>query len=71
MRDWYATLDLLDVPGERVIPETSTFEQTVATILTTSGLASRVPLTPCPNQCPHCAAKTPPGTLPGAGTSSG
>ncbi|MFD0816779.1 AAA family ATPase [Micromonospora zhanjiangensis] len=70
MRDWYATLDLLDVPGERVIPETSTFEQTVATILTTSGLTDRPPLTPCPNQCPHCAAEAPPDIFPGAGTSS-
>jgi hypothetical protein len=70
MRDWYATLDLLDVPGERIIPETSTFERTVDTILTISGLANRPPLTPCPNQCPHCAAKTLPDTLPGTGTSS-
>ncbi|SCL43071.1 AAA family ATPase [Micromonospora aurantiaca] len=57
MREWYSARDLLDVPGERIIPETSTFEQTVTTILTTSGLAGSPPLTPCPNRCPHCAAK--------------
>ncbi|MFG1953970.1 AAA family ATPase [Micromonospora sp. NPDC048830] len=57
MREWYASRDLLDVPGERIIPEISAFEQTVTTILTTSGLPGSPPLTPCPSRCPHCAAE--------------
>ncbi|AYF30449.1 kinase [Micromonospora tulbaghiae] len=69
MREWYTSRDLLDVPGERIIPETSTFEQTVTTILTTSGLAVRPPLTPCPNRCPHCAAKAEATTALGGGNS--
>ncbi|GIE23369.1 AAA family ATPase [Winogradskya humida] len=54
MRDWYSPRDLLTTPGETVIPESSTFEQTVTTVLHTSGLAARDPLTPCPTVCPHC-----------------
>lgn len=57
MRRWYTHRDLLDVPGETVIGETSTFEQTVTTILHASGLTTAVPQTPCPRRCPHCARK--------------
>ncbi|GAA0463947.1 hypothetical protein Ade02nite_30790 [Paractinoplanes deccanensis] len=57
MRSWYTPLDLLGVPGERVIPESSGFEDTVAEVLHGSGLAGAAPLTPCPMQCPRCAAK--------------
>ncbi|WP_433688024.1 AAA family ATPase [Micromonospora carbonacea] len=57
MRRWYAHRDLLDVPGETVIGEASTFEQTVTTILHASGLTTAVPQTPCPRRCPHCARK--------------
>ncbi|MEV4349917.1 AAA family ATPase [Actinoplanes sp. NPDC049596] len=57
MREWYSPLDLLGVPGEQVIPETSTLEQTVTEILHGSGLAHATPQTPCPVQCPRCAAK--------------
>ncbi|MEV6598806.1 AAA family ATPase [Actinoplanes sp. NPDC051346] len=54
MRDWYAAKDLLGVAGEHVIGEDSTFEQTVTTILHTSGLAEIGPTTPCPSRCPRC-----------------
>lgn len=54
MRDWYTPRDLLGVDGEHIIDETSTFEQTVDTILRTSGLATAPPRTPCPLRCPHC-----------------
>ncbi|MFI7307601.1 AAA family ATPase [Micromonospora chalcea] len=58
MRRWYTHRDLLDVPGETVIPEDSTFDQTVTTILHGSGLATAAPLTPCPRRCRHCARKS-------------
>lgn len=58
MRRWYTHRDLLDVPSETVISETSTFEQTVTTILHTSGLTTSAPQTPCPQRCRHCARKT-------------
>lgn len=57
MRDWYDHEDLLGIEGEHVIAQTSTFEQTVDTILHTSGLATAAPLTPCPVRCPRCACK--------------
>lgn len=38
MAGWYAAHDLLGVPGEQVIGETSPFHGTVEFILTTSGL---------------------------------
>ncbi|WP_091252423.1 AAA family ATPase [Micromonospora matsumotoense] len=57
MRTWYTHRDLLDIPGETVIGETSTFGQTVTTILHASGLTTAVPQTPCPRRCPHCARK--------------
>ncbi|MEU9507782.1 AAA family ATPase [Micromonospora sp. NPDC048170] len=57
MRTWYTHRDLLDIPGETVIGENSTFEQTVITILHASGLTTVAPQTPCPRRCPHCARK--------------
>jgi adenylate kinase family enzyme len=57
MRNWYTPADHLNVPGETVIGETSTFEETVTTILHTSGLTTAAPRTPCPRHCPHCAAR--------------
>lgn len=57
MRTWYTHRDLLDTPGEAVIGETSTLEQTVATILHASGLTGAAAQTPCPRRCPHCARK--------------
>jgi hypothetical protein len=57
MRDWYTERDLLGVDGEHVIAQTSTLDETVATILNTSGLTRMAPLTPCPTRCPRCAAK--------------
>ncbi|WP_433230082.1 AAA family ATPase [Micromonospora sp. CA-248260] len=57
MRTWYTHRDLLDIPGETVIGEASTFAQTVSTILRSSGLTTAVPQTPCPRRCPHCARK--------------
>ncbi|WP_433528240.1 AAA family ATPase [Micromonospora sp. CA-263727] len=58
MRRWYAHRDLLGVPGETVIAETNTFEETVTTILRTSGLDSATPQTPCPRRCRHCARES-------------
>jgi adenylate kinase family enzyme len=57
MRSWYEHEDLLGTAGEQVIGETFTFEQTVETILKTSGLVIVPPLTPCPVRCPRCACK--------------
>lgn len=57
MREWHIPLDVLGVDGEHVVPQSSTFEQTVATILTTSRLTDAAPLTPCPTRCPHCTTK--------------
>lgn len=57
MRDWYAGVDVLGVDGEVVIGESSTLEETVATILDVSVLAGSAPLTPCPVRCPRCAQK--------------
>jgi predicted kinase len=57
MRDWYSYKDLLDVPGEHAIGEASTFEETVSTILHTSGLAATAAQTPCPTRCPRCATE--------------
>jgi predicted kinase len=57
LTSWYVPGDLLGVPGEQVIGEASTFEQTVATILHDSGLASTAPLSACPARCPRCRAK--------------
>ncbi|WIM94931.1 AAA family ATPase [Actinoplanes oblitus] len=56
MREWYHPLDLLGVPGERVIPEESGFAATVDLILHDSGLATAVALTSCPDRCPRCTA---------------
>lgn len=55
MRDWYTPRDLLDLAGETLIPETSSLDETVATILHTSGLARAAALTPCPRRCRDCA----------------
>ncbi|WP_233196995.1 hypothetical protein [Verrucosispora sp. ts21] len=58
MRRWYTHRDLLGAPGETVIGETSTLEQTVTTILHTSGLTAVTPQTPCPRRCRHCARES-------------
>lgn len=57
MYGWYHPLDLLGVPGEQVIDEASTVEQSVSRILHASGLAETAALTPCPLVCPACARK--------------
>lgn len=57
MRGWYTAQDLLDVPGEVVIPESMGFEDVVTTILHTSGLARSAPSTPCPTRCARCTEK--------------
>ncbi|WP_430782771.1 AAA family ATPase [Actinoplanes sp. G11-F43] len=59
MRGWYTERDLLGVPGEVVVPETATFEQTVTTVLRDSGLSAAPPQTPCPARCHHCAGSPP------------
>jgi predicted kinase len=57
MHSWYTERDLLGVDGEHVISETSTLEQTIATIADTAGLNRLAAQTPCPTLCPRCAAK--------------
>lgn len=57
MRAWFTPLDLLGVPGEQVIEEASTLEETVSRILHDTGLADTAALTPCPTKCPSCAQK--------------
>ncbi|GAB7044543.1 MULTISPECIES: AAA family ATPase [Catenuloplanes] len=63
LRSWYTERDLLGVPTETVIDESSTFEDTVTTILRESGLATAPQLAACPTRCPRCQEKTrtPPG----------
>ncbi|MEU7906358.1 AAA family ATPase [Actinoplanes sp. NPDC049118] len=58
MREWYVGSDVLGVPGEVIIPETTTFDEAVAMILEGSGLSGATAGTPCPAQCPRCAEKT-------------
>ncbi len=57
MRGWYTDRDLLGVPDEVVIPESTKFEDVVTTILHTSGLARAAALTACPARCERCAEK--------------
>jgi predicted kinase len=54
MHEWYAAGDVLGVPGERVVPESSAFDETVETILRTSSLASAPAVAPCPADCARC-----------------
>jgi hypothetical protein len=57
MASWYTPRDLLGVPGERIIAEESSVENSVSAILHDSGLAGAAALTPCPLVCRRCAAK--------------
>ncbi len=57
MQRWYTPNDVLGVTGEHIISEHSTLEQTVTTILASSGLAGLAPAAPCPARCPRCAEK--------------
>ena len=52
MRSWYTPMDLLGVPGERVIDESVGPAAVVELI---SGLVEAPPLTPCPVVCARCA----------------
>lgn len=54
MRDWYVPGDLLGVPGEQVVPESSAFAETVEMILRTSALRAAPAVAPCPARCPRC-----------------
>jgi len=57
MRGWYVPLDLLDVPGEQIIGESSDLAGTVDTILHSSDLTQAAAQTPCPTLCARCAEK--------------
>ncbi|MGK5682846.1 AAA family ATPase [Actinoplanes sp. URMC 104] len=57
MLRWYTPRDLLGLPGERVLPEATTFAGGVATILHESGLGRAAALTPCPQRCARCREK--------------
>ena len=52
MRDWYAAGDVLGVPGETVIPQSSTFDETVAAVL--ERLADAPATGACPARCERC-----------------
>jgi predicted kinase len=54
MGEWYVPGDVLGVAGERVVPETSTFAETVGEILGTSGLRAAPATAPCPALCVRC-----------------
>lgn len=54
MQDWFIPDDHLGTPGELVIPESSTLDQTVDLILTHSGLRGTPPTTYCPTRCRDC-----------------
>jgi predicted kinase len=56
MREWYEPRDLLGVAGEQVVPESSTFAQTVEAILGTSRLLQAPAEAPCPARCDRCVA---------------
>ncbi|GIM94422.1 AAA family ATPase [Paractinoplanes toevensis] len=57
MRGWYTPMDLLGLPGEQIITEESTVEDSVARILHDSDLTETAALTPCPLLCRRCAQK--------------
>jgi hypothetical protein len=54
MRDWFSPGDVLGVPGEHVIPDSPTLDETVDHILRTSGLPDAPAVAHCPARCPHC-----------------
>jgi predicted kinase len=54
MRDWYSPFDVLGIPGEHVVPEASTFDETVDFVLQSSGLPGAPAEAPCPARCPRC-----------------
>lgn len=55
MRDWYVHRDVLGVPGEHILDGSRTLDETVTTVLETSGLAAAAPSTACPTRCTHCS----------------
>lgn len=57
MLGWYMSYDVLGIPGEHVIAESSTFEETVAYILCASRLPGATATTYCPAICPQCRAE--------------
>lgn len=57
MHDWFLARDLLDVPGELLVPESSTLDETVATIMHTSSLAAAAAVAPCPASCTVCSGR--------------
>jgi hypothetical protein len=60
MLAWYEPHDVLGIPGEHVIAESSTFEETVAYILHASRLPAAMATTYCPAVCPRCRAERSP-----------
>jgi hypothetical protein len=52
LHEWYVPSDTLGTDGERVIPESSSFEESVTTVLhSLDGVPAQ---TPCPTLCPRC-----------------
>ena len=57
MSEWFTPRDVLGVPEETIIPELSSLDEAVETILHTSGLSAAPATAPCPAHCPRCQAK--------------
>jgi hypothetical protein len=57
MLGWYEPHDVLRIPGEHIVAESSTFEETVAYILDASRLLEATATTYCPAICPRCRAE--------------
>jgi predicted kinase len=58
MREWYIDHDVLGVPGEHIIGESSTFTQTVGHVLHSSRLTETPAVTYCPTACARCLTET-------------
>lgn len=57
LRDWYVHRDLLGTPGEVIVDESSSLDETVAQVLRTSGLLDAPAVSYCPTACPRCRAE--------------
>ncbi|GIE96235.1 kinase [Paractinoplanes rishiriensis] len=54
MQEWYVPNDALSIPGERIVPESSSLPETVDFILQTSSLEAEPATAPCPVACTRC-----------------
>lgn len=56
MTSWYEADDLLGVPGELIIPETSSSSESAEFILHSSDVVASPPASWCPIRCPRCGS---------------